>query len=115
MRAPRSISIPYMKSTTAASTWGRHPFTSIEFSLAPTSVSRAVLKYSDLKMSFALRLLIKLPHSENKGVCFDELALAFQGEVGMVPVVAQLDQLGLEEGGGGLHTGEGNFHSLKFM
>ena len=49
MRASRSISIPYMKSTTAASTWGRHPFTSIEFSPAPTSVSRAVLKYSDLR------------------------------------------------------------------
>ena len=46
---------------------------------------------------------------------FDQLALTFQSKVGVVPVVAQLRQLGLEEGGGGIHTAQGNFRYLKFI
>ena len=39
-----------------------------------------------------------IPGSKNEGMCLDDLPLTVEGDVGIVPVVAQLGQLGHQVG-----------------
>ena len=39
-----------------------------------------------------------LPGSKNEGMCLDDLPLALEGDVGIVPVIAQFSQLGQQVG-----------------
>ena len=39
-----------------------------------------------------------IPGSKNEGMCLDDLPLALEGDVGIVPVIAQFSQLGQQVG-----------------
>ena len=91
-----------MKSTAAESTlWENSLASADHFFFSPTSVLRAVLKYSDLTNTHFKGITITnfsahAPHAENEGMCFDNLPLGAgrEAEVPFVPGHGEVPQLG---------------------